>query len=75
VAGACAINIRFARVITILFWGGHRVVSDATMIVENDSVQRINMGAKYRRMGRPSTSPDIPAFPGLIDADTHVQYS
>ena len=44
-------------------WDGHRVIVNATVIVENDRVQRINTGDEYRRMRRSSTSADIPAFP------------
>ena len=44
-------------------WDGHRVIVNATVIVENDRVQRINTGDEYRRMRWSSTSADIPAFP------------
>jgi hypothetical protein len=44
-------------------WDGQRVIANATVIVENDRIQRINTGTKSRRMRRSSISADIPAFP------------
>src|ERR1700681_3856177 len=68
-AHAATKAIRFGRL-----WDGHRVIANATVIVENDKVQRVIAGDEL------PTGADIidlrayTGLPGLIDSHAHIPF-
>jgi imidazolonepropionase-like amidohydrolase len=55
-------------------WDGHRVIVNATVIVENDRVQRINTGDDVPADAQIIDLRRYTGIPGLIDAHTHITY-
>ncbi len=55
-------------------WDGHRVIVNATVIVENDRVQRINTGDEMPADAEVIDLRRYTGIPGLIDAHTHITY-
>jgi imidazolonepropionase-like amidohydrolase len=55
-------------------WDGHRVIVNATVIVENDRVQRINTGDEIPADAEVIDLRRYSGIPGLIDAHTHITY-
>src|SRR5260370_3367984 len=55
-------------------WDGHRVIVSATVIVENDRVQRINTGDEIPTDAEIIDLRRYTGIPGLIDAHTHITY-
>src|SRR5260370_7248200 len=56
-------------------WDGHRVIVNATVIVENDRVQGINTGDEIPADAEVIDLRRYSGIPGLIDAHTHITYS
>src|SRR5260370_4763830 len=55
-------------------WDGHRVIVNATVIVENDRVQGINTGDEIPADAEVIDLRRYSGIPGLIDAHTHITY-
>jgi imidazolonepropionase-like amidohydrolase len=68
-AHAATKAIRFGRL-----WDGHRVIANATVIVENDKVQRVIAGDELPTGAEVIDLRAYTGLPGLIDAHTHITY-
>jgi imidazolonepropionase-like amidohydrolase len=68
-AHAASKAIRFGRL-----WDGHRVIANATVIVENDKVQRVIAGDELPTGANVIDLRAYTGHPGLIDAHTHITY-
>ena len=55
-------------------WDGHRVIANATVIVENDRVQRINTGDEIPADAEVIDLRRYTGIPGMIDSHTHITY-
>src|SRR5580704_9292558 len=55
-------------------WDGHRVIANATVIVENDRVQRINTGDEVPADAEVIDLRRYTGIPGMIDSHTHITY-
>jgi imidazolonepropionase-like amidohydrolase len=55
-------------------WDGHRVIANATVIVENDRVQRINTGDEVPAGAEVIDLRRYTGIPGMIDSHTHITY-
>ena len=55
-------------------WDGHRVIANATVIVENDRVRSINTGDEIPADAEVIDLRRYTGIPGMIDSHTHITY-
>lgn len=68
-ANAATKAIRFGKL-----WDGHRVVTNAVVIVENDRVRSVTSGGAIPAGVETIDMRRYTGLPGMIDSHTHITY-